>query len=176
MENLKYKGYEFALLEEFALEKGYNLIVKYSSIGYSEMADVILGYQNITGEKAGDYYFSDSILTSRSILAVRKDGKKENLPLTALDQNYTKKDGNALDIPIKIGNQEAISKCILPSKFNSDVITLSCSASGLSRLRNLADEGIEFGETTDRIDILYSSIKADNLIKEINYSAKILLT
>ena len=165
MENLKYKGYEFALLEEFALEKGYNIIVNYSSIGYSEMADVILGYQNITGEKAGNYYFSDSILTSRSILVVRKDGKRENLPLTALDQNYNKKDGNALDIPIKIGNQEAISKCILPSKFNSDVITLSCSASGLTRLRNLADEGIEFGETTDRIDLLYSSIKADNLMK-----------
>ena len=40
-----------------------------------------------------------------------------------------------------------------------------CSASGLSRLRNLADEEIEIGETTDRINILYSSISADNLMK-----------
>ena len=70
-----------------------------------------------------------------------------------------------LDIPIKVGSKEAISKCQLPSTFSSHVITLECSASGLSRLRNLADEEIEIGETTDRINILYSSISADNLMK-----------
>ena len=85
--------------------------------------------------------------------------------MTALNENYTQKADNKLDIPIKIGNQEAVSQCQLPSTFSSDVITLECTASGLSRLRNLADENIEFGEITDRINILYSSIKADNLMK-----------
>ena len=164
-ENFRYKGYAFALLEEFAANNGYSLIVNTSSIGYSDESDIILGYQNITGEKAGDYFFSDPILTSYSVLAVRKDGKRENLPLTALNENYTQKADNKLDIPIKIGNQEAVSQCQLPSTFSSDVITLECTASGLSRLRNLADENIEFGEITDRINILYSSIKADNLMK-----------
>ena len=165
MENFQYKGYELALLEKFALEYNYSLIANTSSVGNLNGADVILGYQNITGEKAGDYFFSDSILTSYSVLAVRKDGKRGNLPLTALDKDYNKKADNKLDIPIKVGNQEALSKCQLPSTFSSDVISLECSASGLSRLRNLADEEIEFGETTDRINILYSSILADNLMK-----------
>ena len=165
MENFKFKGYELALLEKFASEYNYSLIVNTSSIGNLNRADVILGYQNITGEKAGNYYFSDSILTSYSVLAVRKDGKRGNLPLTALDKDYNQKADNMLDIPIKIGNQEATSKCQLPSTFSSHVITLECSASGLSRLRNLADEEIEIGETTDRINILYSSISADNLMK-----------
>ena len=165
MENFKFKGYELALLEKFALEYNYSLIANTSSIGNLKGADIILGYQNITGEKAGDYFFSDSILTSYSVLAVRKDGKRGNLPLTALDKDYNQKANNMLDIPIKVGSQEAISKCQLPSTFSSHVITLECSASGLSRLRNLADEEIEIGETTDRINILYSSISADNLMK-----------
>ena len=60
-ENFRYKGYGFALLEEFAANNGYSLIVNTSSIGYSDESDIILGYQNITGEKAGDYFFSDPI-------------------------------------------------------------------------------------------------------------------
>ena len=72
---------------------------------------------------------------------------------------------NILDIPITVGGQSAVSKCKLPSKFSEEVITLECSASGLSELRNLAGEEIEFGEVTDRINILYTSIKADNLVK-----------
>ena len=165
MENGKFKGYELALLEEFAAENDYRLIVNESSLGYSDKAEVILGYQNITGAKAGNYFFSDSILDSYSVLAIRKDGRRENLDLTALDKDYKIKADNILDIPITVGGQSAVSKCKLPSKFSEEVITLECSASGLSELRNLAGEEIEFGEVTDRINILYTSIKADNLVK-----------
>ena len=55
---------------------------------------VIIGCQNITD--IDGYFFSNPILNSSSILAVRKDSKRDTLPLVALNENYTTKANNAI--------------------------------------------------------------------------------
>ena len=162
LENGIYKGYELDLLYRFAKENDYNIQIIKNISENNNSNTVIIGCQNITD--IDGYYFSNPILNSSSILAVRKDSKRDTLPLVALNENYTTKANNAIDIPVEISGVNKTSSCVFPDIFYNDVIIINCSISDLSQNEGFKGE-IKHGDSKDRIQILYSTIRADNLIK-----------
>ena len=162
LENGIYKGYELDLLYRFAKENDYNIQIIKNISENNNSNTVIIGCQNITD--IDGYYFSNPILNSSSILAVRKDSKRDTLPLVALNENYTTKANNAIDIPVEISGVNKTSSCIFPDLFYNDVIIINCTISNLSQNEGFKGE-IKHGDSKDRIQILYSTIRADNLIK-----------
>ena len=88
-ENGIYKGYELDLLYRFAKENNYNIQIIKNMSENDNSNTVIIGCQNITDIEG--YYFSNPILNSSSILVVRKDSKRNTLPLVVLNENYTTK-------------------------------------------------------------------------------------
>ena len=164
MENGVYKGYEFDLLFRFAKEKGYEIIINSENIN-----NVSIGCQNITNKEG--IYFSEPILKSSSVLAVRKDSKRDILPLTALYGNFTGKNNNIIEIPVEIpdGNIK-ISSCILPEKFYNDTILLNCSINNITEIEQSYFNGteIKYGKTNDRIKILHSTLDVNNILNANN--------
>ena len=163
-ENGEYKGYELDLLYRFANKSGYNLII--NSDDSSSEGKVSIGCQNITSD-GNRVYYSTPILNSSSVLAVRKDNKKSTLntlPIVALDGNYREKNGNNIDIPVEISGSTKTSSCKLPDTFYSDIIILNCTVPDLSESQQINSTNFKMGNSTDRIKILYSTIKADNLL------------
>lgn len=162
LENGIYKGYELDLLYRFAEENNYNIQIIKNMSENDNSNTVIIGCQNITD--IDGYYFSNPILNSSSILAVRKDSKRNTLPLVVLNENYTTKENNGIDIPVEISGVNKTSSCIFPDIFYNDVITINCTISDLSQIEEFNGE-ITHGDSKDRIQILYSTIRVDNLIK-----------
>ena len=162
LENGIYKGYELDLLYRFAKENDYNIQIIKNMKENDNSNTVIIGCQNITN--IDGYYFSNPILNSSSILATRKDSKRNSLPLVVLNENYTTKANNAIDIPVEISGINKTSSCVFPEIFYNDVITINCSISDLSEIGEFKGE-IKHGDSKDRIKILYSTIRADNLMK-----------
>jgi len=91
IEKLEYKGFEVDLLYRFGRAKDYTLeIIPWLYIDNKEsLINVFIGYQNIT-ETEG-LYFSKPIYNGTSILAVRPDSIRSQLPLNVLDANYNQK-------------------------------------------------------------------------------------
>ena len=119
-ENGVNKGYGLDLLNKFAEQNNYNLDINLNLIEIDEDADIIVGYMNITGETSenySDYFFSDPILESYSVIAVMTYADQEELPLQALYENYTKKSDNTLDVPMTILGVNKTARCILPKSF-----------------------------------------------------------
>ena len=167
-ENGVNKGYGLDLLNKFAEQNNYNLDINLNLIEIDEDADIIVGYMNITGETSenySDYFFSDPILESYSVIAVMTYADQEELPLQALYENYTKKSDNTLDVPMTILGVNKTARCILPKSFGEDVIILNCSIPGMTGNENISNSNIQLGEITDRIEIMYATIKANNLLK-----------
>ena len=167
-ENGVNKGYGLDLLNKFAEQNNYNLDTNLNLIEIDEDADIIVGYMNITGETSenySDYYFSDSILDSYSVFAVMTYADQDELTLQVLYENYTKKRDNTLDVPMTISGVNKTAKCILPKYFGEDIITLNCSIPGMTGNENISNSNIQLGEITDRIEIMYATIKANNLLK-----------
>ena len=164
MENGVYKGYELDLLYRFAKEKGYELVINSGNIN-----NVSIGCQNITNKEG--IYFSDPILKSSSLLAVRKDSVRDLLPITTLYGNYTEKNNNIIEIPVEIpdGNIK-ISSCILPEKFYNDTILINCSISNVSEAEQSYFNGtaINYDKTNERIKILYSTLDFNNILNANN--------
>ena len=69
-----------------------------------------------------------------------------------------------LIIPVEISGVNNTSSCIFPDIFYNDVITINCTISDLSQIEEFNGE-ITHGDSKDRIQILYSTIRVDNLIK-----------
>ena len=164
MENGVYKGYELDLLYRFAKEKGYELVINSENINNAS-----IGCQNITNKEG--IYFSDPILKSSSVLAVRKDSVRDLLPITTLYGNYTEKNNNIIEIPVEIpdGNIK-ISSCILPEKFYNDIILINCSISNVSEAEQSYFNGTEinYNKTNERIKILYSTLDFNNILNANN--------
>ena len=119
-ENGVNKGYGLDLLNKFAEQNNYNLDINLNLIEIDEDADIIVGYMNITGETSenySDYFFSDPILESYSVIAVMTYADQEELSLQALYENYTKKSDNTLDVPMTILGVNKTARCILPKSF-----------------------------------------------------------
>ena len=164
VENGIYKGYELDLLYRFAKEKGYKIEIIQVGGGY--IPDVYIGCQNITTKD--NIYFSNPILNSSSVLAVRKDSIRSRLPITVLNGNYSKKTENKIEIPVNVSGIYKNSSCILPDTFYNDTILINCTISDLSEDALFNGTEINYGHTDDRINLLYASIKAENLIKANN--------
>ena len=167
-ENGVNKGYGLDLLNKFAEQNNYNLDTNLNLIEIEEDADIIVGYMNITGEKSenySDYFFSDPILESYSVIAVMNYADQEELTLQALYENYTVKSDNTLDVPMTISGVSKTARCILPKSFSEDIITLNCSIPGMTGSEDISNSNIQLGEITDRIQIMYATIKANNLLK-----------
>ena len=163
-ENNQYKGYEIDLLYRFAKAKGYTLTILNWAIPYTNSTfHTYVGCKNIT-EDSEDNYYSKPILNSTSILSVRQDSIRKTLPLVVLDENYKEKDGNKIDFQTNINGVPKNVTCIVPSTFYNDVINLNCNSSDLSQ------SPIELSSinSKDKIQILYSNIRVDNLINSNN--------
>ena len=155
-ENGVYKGYELDLLYQFAKENEYNIEIN------SENPDVYLGCKNITNNN----YFSNPILNSSSVLAVRKDSIRKLIPIKVLDGNYVEE--NKIEIPVNVSGKEKKSSCVFPNSFYNNTILINCSISDLSESEKFNKEEIKYGNTNERIKLLYSSISAENLLKSNN--------
>ena len=163
-ENNQFKGFEIDLLYRFAKAKGYTLTILNWAIPYTNSTfHTYVGCKNITEDSEGNY-FSKPILNSTSILSVRQDSIRNTLPLVVLDENYKEKDGNKIDFQTNINGVPKNVTCVVPSTFYNDVINLNCNSS------NLSYSPIELSsiKSKDKIQILYSNIRVDNLINSNN--------
>lgn len=91
-ENGKYKGYELELLYRFAKANNYTIPIIPWTRPFTGKNNVNIGCQNISSIE--DRYFSNPILNTSSVLAVRKDSIRSELPIEVLNGNYTLVDGN----------------------------------------------------------------------------------
>ena len=64
----------------------------------------------------------------------------------------------------QISGVNKTSSCVFPNTFYNDVIIVNCTFSDLSQNEEFKGELIH-GDSKDRIQIIYSTIRADNLIK-----------
>lgn len=163
-ENNQFKGYEIDLLYRFAKAKGYTLTILNWAIPYTNSSfHAYVGCKNISEDRENNYY-SKPILNSSSILSVRKDSIRNTLPLVVVDENYKEKEGNKIDFQTYINGVPKNITCVVPSTFYSDVINLNCNSS------NISQSHIELSSinSRDKIKILYSNIRVDNLINSNN--------
>ena len=160
-ENLEYKGFELDLLYKFARAKDYTInIISWLRITPNDKVNVNIGYQNIT-EKEG-LYFSKPIYNGSSILAVRPDNIRSQLPITVLDGNYQQKKNNNFETEVEINGVTKTKVCSLPDTYYNDSILINCSISDISEdeIKNIKD--MKNIKSNDRIKILYSSFRVDN--------------
>ena len=167
-ENGVNKGYGLDLLNKFAEENNYNLDTNLNLVEIEEDADIIVGYMNITGEKSDnytDYFFSEPIFKSYSVMASMNYADQDEFSLKTLYENYTEKSDNTLDVPMTISGVNKTARCVLPKSFEEDTIILNCSIPGMTGNEKISNSDIQLGEITDRIQILFATIKANNLLK-----------
>ena len=163
-ENREYKGFELDLLYKFARAKNYTIrTIVWLRKTPNDNVNVNIGYQNITEKE--NLYFSKPIYNGSSILAVRPDNIRSKLPITVLDGNYKQKNNNNYETKVEINGVIKNKTCTLPDNFYNDSILINCSISEISEdeLKNI--KNLKIINSTDRINILYSSIRVDNFEK-----------
>jgi len=163
-ENGEYKGFELDLLYKFARAKNYTIrTIVWLRKTPNDNVNVNIGYQNITEKE--NLYFSKPIYNGSSILAVRPDNIRSKLPITVLDGNYKQKNNNNYETKVEINGVIKNKTCTLPDNFYNDSILINCSISEISEdeLKNI--KNLKIINSTDRINILYSSIRVDNFEK-----------
>ena len=161
-ENLVYKGYELDLLYKFAQNKGYKINLIPSQEESTGDNRVIIGCQNITLDN--NHYFSNPIKNSTIILLLRPDSIRHLLPFKILDENYQVKGNNIIEIPVIINGENKTSLCLFPDIYYNDTILMNCTIDNII-LNDNYDGNIKYEDSKDRIQILYSSIRVDNLMK-----------
>ena len=162
MENMEYKGFELDLIYRFGRAKNYTLEIIDWLVDHNDAdINVYIGYQNIT-EREG-IYFSKPVYNGSSILAVRPDSIRSKLPLTILDANHQQKKENIYETQVDINGVIKKKECSLPDTFYNDSILINCTISDISEndLKNI--KNMKNVNSTDRIKILYSTIRVDNL-------------
>ena len=161
-ENMEFKGFEIDLLYRFGRAKNYSLeIIHWLVDNNDDDINVNIGYQNIT-EREG-IYFSKPIYNSSLILAVRPDSIRSKLPLNVLDANHQQKKENIYETQVDINGVIKKKVCSLPDTFYNESILINCTISNISEndLQNI--KNMKNVNSTDRIKILYSTIRVDNL-------------
>jgi ABC-type amino acid transport substrate-binding protein len=160
------KGFEFELLYKFAKEYGYK--IEYGSIlrrdgTFMNSYDLYLGCLNTnnTYEVERHIFFSNPIYKSSTVLAVKTKNKKDCLTFQVLDKDYNYKSNNDLQIFTRVLYKDRNTSCIFPKEYK-DTILINCSISGFVYDINGTMTGFDFLNTSDRIKITYSTIKADN--------------
>lgn len=161
-ENMEFKGFEIDLLYRFGRAKNYSLEIIHWLVDHNDDdINVNIGYQNIT-EREG-IYFSKPIYNSSLILAVRPDSIRSKLPLNVLDANHQQKKENIYETQVDINGVIKKKVCSLPDTFYNESILINCTISNISEndLQNI--KNMKNVNSTDRIKILYSTIRVDNL-------------
>ena len=168
-ENDENKGAEIELLYKFAKEKNYNINMTTfenleGRISYIENcnANITGGWLSITDDRKEKVDFSEPFYSSGTVLVVRKDSKKDEIPIKILDGNYEEKKNNVADILVKFPKREAISSCVFPEKYN-ETITINCTISDLKDI-DPYNEGFEYVNSSDKILITYSKLDVSNFI------------
>lgn len=155
-ENGEYKGYEVVLLCNFAYSYNYSIIFNNDS----ETNNVYIGYQKISRSNLGN--FSDSIYYSNIVLATRKEKLKDTFEIKILDQKYREKNNNNILIPIKFSHISKTVSCSLPTKYDY-ILLLQCIITGIY-YRNQFRGEYQYGETQNKIKLMYKIISANNLL------------
>ena len=160
-ENGEYKGYELELLYRFAKANNYTISIIPWTKSFTGKYNVNIGCQNISSTK--DRYFSNPILTTNSVLAVRKDSVRSDLPIEVLNKNYTPVHGNWIEIPVEVSGINRTSTCYVPNKYSSDIIYMNCSIPGFNQTHQFKGD-YKYYKTNKKLRVLYSTIDADNLL------------
>ena len=168
------KGFEADVLYQFAKAKGYN--INFKAITAEERTTLIQdGSLNITGgvftiteEREKLMNFSDPLYNASIVLAVRLDSKKYEVPLVAVNKNFSFNRDRVFDahdvyydVEFSDG-QIKESNCTLPSFYN-DTILLNCTISDISGVN--VSNGFNFSASNDSFYILYSNLRLDNFLQ-----------
>ena len=170
-ENDEIKGIEVDLLYQFAKSKNYNVdLVEFMNtedrmkIGEKDSDfDITGGQFTITEERSQTVSFSNPIYKVGTSLVVRTDSKKDTIKLTILDKEYNQIPSNKAKLLSKVGNKTVTSLCTFPDIYNY-TLTLKCSINDLNGTDPFT-QGIEFTTTEDKLQIVYSYLEIDNILK-----------
>lgn len=162
------KGFEFELLYKFAKEYGYKIKYGWTRSNEGTLGDdfdVYLGGINMN--KNHDSLFdeitlSNPIYKSSTVLVVKTKNKKDHLTIQALDEDYNYKSDNSIQFLTEVLYQEKNTTCIFPKEYD-DTILINCSVVDFEYNINGTFTGVDFLDSSDLIQITYSTIKPNNL-------------
>ena len=161
------KGYELDLLYQFAKDKNYNVNLTRINKTYDRINYISEGLANITGgmfsilEERKQYIkFSNPILVTPTILAVRTDSKKDYYKTVIIDNNYKEKPNNNVDIEVNFSNITKKSSCVFPIEYN-DTIIINCTISNITENKTHY-EGFQYGNSSDKIRFIYYDFDPKN--------------
>jgi len=161
------KGFELDLLYQFAKEKNYNINLTRINTTNDRINYITEGLANITGgifsilEERKEYIkFSNPILETQTVLAVRTDSKKDYYKIVIVDNNFEEKPNNTVDIEVEFSNVTKNSSCVFPKEYN-DTIIINCTISNITE-SNPYYEGFEYGNTSDKIRFIYYDFDPKN--------------
>ena len=170
-ENDELKGIEADLLYQFAKSKNYNVnLVEFMNsedrmkIGEKNTDfDITGGQFTITEERSKTISFSNPIYKVGTSLVVRTDSKIDTMKLSIFDNEYNKIPDNKAKLISKIGDKSVTSLCTFPEIFNY-TLTLECLINDLNGTDPFS-QGIESTTTEDKLQIVYSYLEIDNILK-----------
>ena len=99
-------------------------------------------------------------------MAVRIENKKDKIELKVLDNNYKEKSNNTAELQVKFSNSIKISSCTFPNKYN-DTILINCTIFDVNNI-NIPNEGLEYVNTSDKINILSKNLELNNFFQANN--------
>ena len=161
------KGFELDLLYQFAKENNYNINLTRINRANDRINYITEGLANITGglfsilEERKQYInFSNPILVSPTILAVRTDSKKDYYKTVIVDNNFEEKPNNNVEIEVKFSNITKNASCVFPKKYNHTII-INCTISNITE-KNPYYEGFQYGNSSDKIRFIYYDFEPQN--------------
>ena len=89
-------------------------------------ANITAGHFTITEGRKEAIYFSESILKTSTVFAIRTDSKKEFLTTIVLDENYKEKPNNNIKFKAEFSNATKDVSYIMTKQFN-DIILVNCT-------------------------------------------------
>ena len=170
-ENDEIKGIDADLLFQFAKSKNYNVnLIEFMNaedrmkIGENNTDfDITGGEFTITEERSKTISFSNPIYKIGTSLVVRKDSKIDTMELSIFDNEYNKIPDNKAKLISKVGDKTVTSLCTFPNIFNY-TLTLKCSINDFNGTDPFT-QGIESTTTEDKLNIVYSYLEIDNILK-----------
>ena len=127
--------------------------------------DIIGGSYSITEDRQKYMSFSKPLYNAKVVLAVRVDSKKDEIPLVAVNENFsfdlnTMYDIHNIDIEVKFpDNKIKNSSCILPAFYNDNLL-INCSISDLKDVD--VSNGFEYYSSKDKFYLLYNFFGINN--------------
>ena len=160
-EDETYKGYETYLILNFAYL--YNYTVTFND--ENETNKVYIGVIKISNTNLG--FYSDSIYESNVVLETRKEKLKDTFKISVLSNNYKEKSVNNVLIPISFSNLSKAVTCKFPEKYDYN-IDIQCLITGIF-LKNQFRGEYTYGDTGNRIKLMYRTIDANKFLKANDY-------